>query len=396
MKHSRWTQAEAQINALLAAEPNNLDALFLAGQIAEQRQQPKQAAAYYRQMLEHNSNLPRPRLELAKSLWQSGDAEAAEYHFRLAQSLALPEAVQKNVERYLQAIKRERLTWQVSATLAPGSNINQGSRHETVEINGETFTLSPDNRAKSGIGLNIQAGGRYRFGHQHRWFAEGMAAWQEHSGRHNDSLYTRALLGRTLSPHGSRRHLQAAVGIQHVQYRQRALYLGAIVKIDYAQPWGSNKQWFAGWESQQLHYRPEYRYMRAHQHWFNTGISGTAGGRTDYRTSLYGGINRAEEKAYSFDSIGTEASLRHNFNWQQLTLGAHIGYQHTRYRGEAAFFKQTRREQRYSGRLTALKRNWQWRGIAPELALQYSRTRSNIALYDSHSKQLNLTFSKTF
>ena len=396
MKQGRWSLAQQRVHALLAATPTDMDALFLAGQIAEQLQQPQQAAAYYRQMLAQNPQLPRPRLELAKVLWQAGEAEAAEHHFRLAQSLRLPENVARQVDHYLLAIKRQRLSWYISASLAPGNNINQGSIHQTVEIDDKIFTLSDSSRAQAGVGLHVNAGGQYRFGPQRQWFSTLQLSAQEYAGRQSDSLYGRLMLGKNIDTGSPRRQLQAAVGIQHVQYQQRALYSGAVVQLDYSQQWGNNTQWFAGWEAQQLHYRPEYAYLRAQQHWLSGGINIVQGGRTRYQAILQAGSSRAQEKAHGFETVGLSASVQHMLNWQQLTVGAKVGYSHTRYRGTTAFFEQTRQEQQYTGQLSLLKRNWSWHGFAPELALQYSRNRANIALYDRHSRQIRFTLNKVF
>lgn len=396
MKQGRWHDARQQVQILLAQNPADMDALFLAGQIAEQLQQPQQAADYYQQMLAHNSQLPRPRLELAKVLWQAGEAAAAEYHFRLALSQELPEPVQKHVQAYLHAIKQHKSSWQISATVAPGSNINQGSGHQSVTIGDKEFTLSPESQAQSGVGLQLQLSGQYRFGTQRQWFGTAQIHWQEYGGRSLDNTYGRLMLGRHINTGSPQRHLQAALGVQHVQYQQHALYSGAVARLDYAQQWSENKQWFIGWEGQQLHYRPEYAYLHARQHWLNAGIAGVARGRTSYQIAVQAGSSRAQERTYGFYSVGADLSVRHLFDWQQLTLGAKAAYTRTRYRGEAPFFGQTRQEQQYTGQLSLLKRNWSWHGFAPELALQYSRNRANIALYDRHSRQIRFTLNRVF
>ena len=98
--------------------------------------------------------LHRVRLELARILYMAREDAAARYHFELVRAADIPEQVANNIERFLYAIRRRR-AWSVNFAfgLSPDTNINGGSRNDTITVAGLPFQLSSDAQQTSGVGV---------------------------------------------------------------------------------------------------------------------------------------------------------------------------------------------------------------------------------------------------
>ncbi|SMB80781.1 Cytochrome c biogenesis factor [Pasteurella testudinis DSM 23072] len=394
MKQRQWLQAKSILTPLLETQPASLHALFLAGQIAEQQQDWQSAVTYYRQMLAIDRTLQRPRLELAKALAKSGEIQASEYQFNLALSQKLPPQVENNVFSILQNLKAETSYLNVQFAFMPSSNINQGSRQRTVMIRGVSHVLSESSRAKSGVGVQLAIDGEKRFGNEYKWFINGALLNLDYANRHSDQTVSRLMIGRSF---GNQRHAwDIAVGGHHVLYQHKGLYQGMLGRVNYA--WRIKPDWklSLGWETQQLHYQPQYAYQRGWQHWFNANLSHVVNGRTIYYWGVQQGFNQAKERNYSNRTLTLQTGVRHQFDFAQLTMGANLAYGRTDYRDVVPFLDMIRHDKRWSGSVDILKRDWSWLGFAPRLSLHYTDNRSNTGIYSYKNKQVRLSFSKEF
>ena len=138
-----------------------------------------EAADAFRRILANRPGLPRPRLELARVLFERGrcreppehllrhflgdECAAAERHFRRVMASEPPPVVVANVNRFLAAIRaRKRLSGSFAITVAPDTNINSATAAEKVRIFGFPFTLNEDARPSTGIGLRLRGAGEYQ------------------------------------------------------------------------------------------------------------------------------------------------------------------------------------------------------------------------------------------
>jgi tetratricopeptide (TPR) repeat protein len=153
--------------ALIARLPDEgvlgFDKAFIRARIARLRGDHVTAEKIYRQMLVADPNLHRVRLELAQSLFERGNFEAADYNFRLVLAADISEPVRARIRSYLAQMRRDKW-WSGSFTFAivPDSNINTGPSTRKVTIFGLPFELSDDSKKKSGIGIETSAGGDVR------------------------------------------------------------------------------------------------------------------------------------------------------------------------------------------------------------------------------------------
>lgn len=395
MKAGQWQAAKTALEPLLQHNPPSLHGLFLAGQVAEQQQDWQSAVGYYRQMLNLDSTLQRPRLELARALAKIGEINASEYQFNLVLGQKLPEPVQHNVFSMLQNLKAETSLFNLQFALLPSSNINQGTQQRSVILDGKKYTLSQNSRAKRGIGLQLTLNGEKRFGEEYQWFLNGTLNNLDYANRQNDQTATRVSLGRSFG--NQRRHAwDISFGGQHLLYQHKGLYQGLLGQINYS--WRLKPSWklALAWETQQLHYRPEYAYQRGWQHGLSANLTHITQGRTIYSWGIQQGFKQAAERNYSYRTLTLRTGVRHHFDFAQLTVGANLAYTQTNYRDIAPFFKVVRQDKRWSGSVDLLKRNWSWQGFAPRLSFHYTENRSTIPLNQYKNKQVRLIFSKEF
>ncbi len=139
------------------------DKRFIAARIAQLRGDHATAEKIYRQMLVADPNLHRVRLELARSLFERGNFEAADYNFRLVLAANIPEAVRARIRNYLAQMRRDKWwTGSFQFAIVPDTNINTGPSSREVSIFGLPFRLSDDTKKKSGIGVEVSASGDVR------------------------------------------------------------------------------------------------------------------------------------------------------------------------------------------------------------------------------------------
>lgn len=141
---------------------NDID--FLRGTIAFEKKDYDAAIDHFRELLRRDPSLNRVRLDLARAYFMKGDDRAAEYYFRAAAAQGVPDAVQKSIDVFLDAIRR-RKHWEftVSAAIAPDSNINAATTAQSVDVFGLPFAISDTARQTSGIGLTASLGASYQW-----------------------------------------------------------------------------------------------------------------------------------------------------------------------------------------------------------------------------------------
>lgn len=159
-----WPAAEAELALLASAsEADPVEVLFLQGMMALEQRRLDAAIEAFRAILALRPELVRVRLELARALFLNGDDEAARFHFERVLAAQVPQTVANNVRHFLQLI-RARRNWSldVFAGLLSDSNVNGGSRLNTVMLGGLPFTLNEDARQTSGRGVAFGASGQWR------------------------------------------------------------------------------------------------------------------------------------------------------------------------------------------------------------------------------------------
>jgi hypothetical protein len=161
--------ARPMIAALENVPGHEIERRFLAGYVAVETGDTKEAIAQFRAILAKDPKQTRVRLELARALMLEGDQAAADHHLRLAsQDRELPPEIAATI-RSARGVIRDQRSWNFhfDVGLAPDTNINNATSAEQIDLlvspnNRLPFTLNPDARATSGLGLTASFSGGLR------------------------------------------------------------------------------------------------------------------------------------------------------------------------------------------------------------------------------------------
>src|SRR6185312_9807439 len=158
----RLEDARRLVDRLLAAKPDDSEALFLMATIAVAEKEYDTAISLYRRILVREPDAERVRLDLARAFFLKGDYDNADRQFRFARAGDIDDAVKANVDHFLAAINRLRQwTLNFSVALAPDTNQNAATSASQVNIFGLPFALDKSARRQSGIGLAGDVGGEW-------------------------------------------------------------------------------------------------------------------------------------------------------------------------------------------------------------------------------------------
>lgn len=398
MKKGQWTLAKQKAFALRANidSPLIMDALFLSGQIAEQLGEYTEAIDFYQQMLSRNANSPRPRFELAKVLFLDRQFNSARRQFVLLLSdQRLPEEIKWQINKYIKAIDKQTFLWDFTFDLIPAENINQGSKNKVVIINGRPFVLSANSQAQSGIGVKFYLAGKYQFGNKKQWFTNGSVQHEEFAQKKWDVSTFRLGVGRQW--HGSKQKLSLAVGKHHTVYQHKKLYHGWYADGQYQ--YRINHQLSAflyGSIQSQKYFQMAYRYLDGYQTTVSSGLNIQITPSISGSGLLSFSHNKAHDRANSFNRYRFTAGIRHDFDFQAISVEGNVDYQYKKYNGKSPFFEIFRRDKHLNMGFFLQKRNWHWRGFAPRIGFGFVHNQSNIPLYEYQNKYITFNIRKVF
>ncbi len=183
VERNRFPEALAILRRLaLEDRPDLTDVRFLLGLAASRGSQARgltdderealldEAIAAFRSILIKRPELVRVRLELALAFFLKQDDSLAREHFERALVGKPPEALAKNVNRFLTTMRaRRRWRGYFGFSLAPDTNINAASNAATVYIRGLPPLRRTSGLVSSGIGVVGWGGGEYQYPLAERW-----------------------------------------------------------------------------------------------------------------------------------------------------------------------------------------------------------------------------------
>lgn len=129
-----FVHADSLDDVTLDAEQQHqiLSQLFNLGMSYVEQGEYRAGIKYFRQMLVINPRLHRPRLELARALYQTHQYRASQYHFEIVLSDNVLPAVAHNIRAYLQSIRSRVANFNVRFELINDSNVNRATRQEFI------------------------------------------------------------------------------------------------------------------------------------------------------------------------------------------------------------------------------------------------------------------------
>lgn len=376
-----WAQAGAILERLRGSvEADPLEVSFLTGMLATAQGRDEQAIEAFRRILDQRPDLVRVRLELARALFRAGEDGAARHHFERTLGARLPEAVEDNVRRYLEQIRRRRM-WSLDLGfgILPDSNINTGSNQQYVTIAGLPFTLSSEAREQSGVGLLVSVAGTRSVHMGTDWRLRGFGSLlrRDYADSRFDDMILRAGLGpRRVWGMGE---MGIAPFVSERRFGNDVFNRSTGVRAD-----GSG-QLSARWLGEGA---LEWQRFEHSQQSARDGdvIWGFAGLRRlwDPVSSVLLGIDYyrddAREAVYRQEATGWTAG--HFRDWRVgLSTAATVRVAFTQFEGLQPLFAEYRNDRLVTWSLVLTKRDWDIQGFSPSLSVTRHDNASSIDLY---------------
>lgn len=424
---SGWTPAVAQAD--LAALGPRLEALLAEGKVDEARRllrenlgndvqaglnvahfegvilmrqkRYEEAIAVFRQVLNIDPNFVPSRVELARALYESGQTEAAAFHFDAINLGADDIGLKRFAQGYLERIAAEKpYGFNGYFGFVPSTNVNRGTQQTTVTTDFGTGTINADSREQSGIGFAAGVGAFRNVALGNGGSGLSFAGSIDLKKYLNTTAYDEAAFSATASftqkwkNHAFRIGPTGDVTLQAwtpviLRY---GLSAGAAFQVGPKTAMTVNLTAL----------RQDYLTQDFRDGWL---VSASTGVRHLLTPSLAVGAGVGAV----FERTDTAPDLSHNDVWIRLhadkewsgglLTSAFVKYEnHTYLDSFAVFFgfRDPRVDNRVSigGRLA--HRRLSWMGFAPQLTYEFTRQFSNIAFYDYMSHDVGLTVTRNF
>ena len=155
--------AETYLTRVDPVQPlHRLEVEFLTGVLRRSQGRTDDAVKIFRGLLVAHPGFDRVRLELGYALFQKQDDEAARHHFELVLGATPSSDAATSIQGFLDAMDRRR-RWQFTSyfSLAPSTNLNQGTTARIMSIGDFDFAIDSQARKQSGVGLYYGGTGSY-------------------------------------------------------------------------------------------------------------------------------------------------------------------------------------------------------------------------------------------
>ncbi len=370
-------EAAALLERIERWAPRDRQLRFLKAHLAIRQGRRDQATALLRGLLADDPSLLRVRLDLARTLYETGDYAAATYHFELALGADLPDTVRRNVLAYLDALRHAETYLNLRASIVDDSNANQGPRSSTVNLFGVPFTVAEDARPKRATGVFINAAGRLALGEDRRWYLLANLEDREYGESSLSYLMTQIGLGHSIPLENGR--IGAEAGYYDSRFRGSALSGGA-----WARTYASREVAPGAWISPSLLWResryPNYPYLSGDQ--LSAALDASKAATTSLllTAGLLAGRTSAADALWSHDSTELRLGARKELPYG-LIADLRFADARAKYDAEDALFATVRRDRNRRLELELSQRRWSIRNYVPTLYLAHIRNDSNIALY---------------
>lgn len=350
---------------------------FLKAHLALREGDSGRAIALFRQLLSEDPSLIRVRLDLARALYETGEFEAATYHFELALGAGIPDAVRRNVQAYLERMRYAETTASLHAGIATDSNPGQGPRTDTINLFGLPFQLSPAAQPKRATALVINASGRVALGADRRSYLLASLDAREYS----DSLLNYRIgqvgVGHSIPLEGWR--IGAEAGGYATHFQKQTLSEGPWAR---AYAWGKlgpslllNPSLARRWSDY-----PSYDFLSGTQDSAALDATLAASPSLVLSAGITFGKTGAVDPVFAFDSVELRFGARKEVLFG-LIIGARFAYARSNYQAEDPLFGGLRRDRQRRLELELSLRDFSLWGFAPTLFVSKIRNDSNFDLY---------------
>jgi outer membrane protein len=379
--NGKYEEAKPYIEAMQKDPALIAESALLRGLVANHDQDWKKAEKNFRAVLTQKPKWTRARLELARSLYNQGERQAADYHFRLAEADNLPPDISRVVQSYRQSIRSQknwRFNFQVG--LAPDSNINSSTSDRTIDFGGLPLFLNDDARKKTGLGQTAAMAGsaRLRLSEVYALDVEAAARLVNYSGNAYDDIALSPAIGFSRD-FGNRTRIGLAALYNHRWYGGAAAQRSLGARLRAQQLIGNGGQLQAEFSARKLKNLINSDYSGA-QYTFNLAYDQAIDKTTYASLSLFALREPLRNSFYSNVStglsMGVGSELPFGFNGG-LTISASRAW----YDSPTAVFE-ARRDWNLQGYAYLGLRSVRYLGFSPSVEYRFTRNASNLPLYD--------------
>jgi outer membrane protein len=391
----RFGEARARLAELEKSSPQDSQVQFLLAMLDRQDKEYDSAIRRFHRILVNEPKSVRVRLELGRTFYESGDYYNAERQFLFARAGKLPPAVIRNVDRYLVSIRGlKTFALGFSVSIAPDSNLNAGPAIDAVSLYGLPFQLSPDAKAKSGVGLAVAGNAEWapRVSKQLRFRMGAQAYRNQYRDTQFDDMTVSAYAGPRFNSRRWEFNLLGNAGRRWYGDRTYTDLLGGSADATYYL--NTRMGLGAGFNLSHLKFAQNPQ---------QSGDRGIVSASFFYaptaasllRASAVAGRQNAQIPAYANDLRQAGLSYVREFKGG-ITLGLAPSFTHIGYHAPLAAFNATRVDSQYTGQVTLLYRRIDIYGITPRLIYTYTRNESSIPLYRFARSRCELGFTSSF
>jgi tetratricopeptide (TPR) repeat protein len=403
LKSARLDVAENLLaHTRLANDSDRRAQRFYVGLLRKSQGRLPEAVDIFRGILAAHPDLARVRLELAHTLFLIKEDDSARHHFELLLGAAgSSPGLEQTARAYINAIDgRKRWSFSTFLSIAPSTNLNQGSSNPTVMLNGLPFTLSEDDVKKSGVGLVGGAQAGYRQPLNDRLDLIATVGAQGKLYREGD--FNDALLSASLGPKYN--FDWGYVGLYGLADKRW------VANEDYATSWGGmfsvgvqmstsdllfadvvcrDRQFDTDWQDSDMSY----------QDGAGCSVSGRVDHHLDSQTFLrgLGAVGREHAGVAHLDNdywMGG-AGVYREVAWG-LSIYLEATYTDLQYEGVYPGITEAREDNRIDVRANFTKRDLELLGYAPMLQLTYTTNASNVPFAEFDAQGLNFTLTKQY
>jgi outer membrane protein len=375
--------------------------LYIEGLILRGRKDLKGAAAKFRAALADDPKLTLVRTDLAQTLVAMGEDDSAKHHLQLLEADAPNAQVASNIRALIDHVdKNSPYKFNAYISLAPSTNINNGSSHDKVKVysifDGSMDETEVQSRGKSGLGTAFGVSGTYTKSFGQNWsasFSEGGSARVYSDRTFNNFALNQAvdlrysqdranisvgmfateaiqndLSGMPFYSYGPRvsatLNVTAKDAIFGTAVFEKRIYRDALV----LNGWGNYNEF--GW-----------------RHAFDPTLNVTTSIGFD---RLKSGYNEYSYKTW-YTGLELYKELPHG-----ITADVSSRVQHTTFDVFNQAGQKFRKDNRLIGSLGLVKRDWNIFGFAPSVEYTFVKNFSNLNIYDYNSSTFDVRLTKNF
>ncbi len=381
--------------------------LYIQGLILNDQGDLTGAVDKYRAALANDPSLTLVRTELAQTLVKLGENDSAKHHLQLLEADAPDPRTAANIRSFIDRIDASHpVTFSGFVSIAPSTNVNSGSSHDTVYSANPIFKDAPnlditDSKKQSGVGVAAGLSGGYSKRLGNHW--EAVLTGDVSGQIYNNRIYNSAATEQSVE---MRYHLENGYlgfgGIASQSFNPNANNL----MID-----GLTYHSF-GPRLSFVHYLGQHDRLSGSVVYEWRDFSGSSfndgkdyRGELNWSHSVNSSLNVSIKTGYeklttptAFNSFGSgfvgldiykELSMG-------VTVDANIQGRYSRFDDQNPIAGMTRQDERLIGAVTVTKRDFNIYGFAPALSYSYTRNFSNIALWDFDAHNVDFRLTKDF